>query len=109
MGLAERTPPTAEEYAAYRERFSNWGRWGADDELGTLNLVTDDVRRGAAALVQHGRTVSLARPLDTHAGPANPYPAHHFVRGRGHRAGCSTTWAASCTGSPRPTSTRSAT
>ena len=79
MGLAERTPPTAEEYAAYRDRFRNWGRWGADDELGTLNLITDDTRRSAAALVEHGRTVSLARPLDTHASPANPYPAHHFV------------------------------
>jgi len=79
MGLGDRTAPTAEEYAAYRDRYSNWGRWGADDELGTLNLVTDAVRRSAAALVQTGRTVSLARPLDTHAGPANPYPAHHFL------------------------------
>jgi kynurenine formamidase len=79
MGLEDRRPPTADEYAAYRARFSNWGRWGDDDELGTLNLVTDDVRRAAAALVQTGRTVSLARPLDTHAGPANPFPAHHFV------------------------------
>ena len=52
MGLAERTAPTAEEYAAYRERFSNWGRWGADDELGTLNLITDDVRREVDELVR---------------------------------------------------------
>ncbi|MCB0995764.1 MAG: cyclase family protein [Acidimicrobiales bacterium] len=79
MGLADRTPPTAEEYAAYPERFSNWGRWGDDDELGTLNFVTPEVRRAAAALVTEGRAVSLSRPLDTHAGPANPYPAHHFV------------------------------
>src|SRR5262249_14493997 len=79
MGLTERTPPTADDYAAYRERYCNWGRWGDDDELGTLNLVTPTVRRTAASLVVEGRTVSLARPLDTHARADNPYPAHHFV------------------------------
>ena len=79
MGLAERTPPTVEEYRDYPSRFSNWGRWGDDDELGTLNHITDDTRRQSAALVTAGRAVSLSRPLDTFAGPANPYPAHHFV------------------------------
>ncbi|MGE4649268.1 MAG: cyclase family protein, partial [Myxococcota bacterium] len=79
MGLADRQAPTAEEYADYRKRFSNWGRWGEDDELGTLNFITPEVRRQAAALVSEGRSLSLSRPLDTHAGPANPYPAHHFV------------------------------
>ncbi|MEI8001281.1 MAG: cyclase family protein [Actinomycetes bacterium] len=79
MGLADRTPPTAEEYAAWRTEFCNWGRWGDDDEFGTLNLVTPEVRRAAATLVREGRSVSLGRPLDTHASPANPYPAHHFV------------------------------
>jgi kynurenine formamidase len=79
MGLAERTPPSAEEYAGWRKEFCNWGRWGADDELGTLNFVTPAARSAAAASVRSGRTVSLARPIDTFAGPANPYPAHHFV------------------------------
>ncbi len=79
MGLHDRTAPSAEEYASWRERFCNWGRWGADDELGTLNHVTRDVRVGAADLVRSGRSVSMARPIDTFAGPANPYPAHHFV------------------------------
>ncbi|MSR58280.1 MAG: cyclase family protein [Planctomycetaceae bacterium] len=40
---------------------SNWGRWGQDDELGTLNLITPDKRKKAAALVQEGVSVSLAR------------------------------------------------
>jgi kynurenine formamidase len=70
---------TAEEYAAYRTRFCNWGRWGPDDELGTLNHITDEVRRTAAGLVRRGQAVSLARPLDTGKGAANPYPAHHFM------------------------------
>ena len=79
MGLIERTPPTVDEYRAYPARFSNWGRWGDDDELGTLNHITDDARRAAAALAIEGRTVSLSRSVDTFSGPANPYPAHHFV------------------------------
>jgi kynurenine formamidase len=79
MALKDRTPPTAEEYLEYPSRFSNWGRWGDDDELGTLNHITDAVRRESAALVREGRAVSLSRPLDTFASSANPYPAHHFV------------------------------
>ncbi|OCF84476.1 cyclase family protein [Nocardia brasiliensis] len=46
---------------------SNWGRWGADDELGTLNLITDEVRARAACEVRTGRAVSLAVPI--HAEP----------------------------------------
>ena len=79
MGLADRKPPTQVEYDGWRERFSNWGRWGAGDELGTVNHVTPEVRRAAAKLVRAGRSVSLARPIDTHAGPRNPFPAHHLI------------------------------
>jgi kynurenine formamidase len=39
---------------------SNWGRWGPDDQLGALNLVTPDRSRQAAALVREGRSVSLS-------------------------------------------------
>ncbi|CCK29356.1 cyclase [Streptomyces davaonensis JCM 4913] len=45
------------------KRVNNWGRWGADDELGTLNLITDDVVREAAACVRSGRRIALALPL----------------------------------------------
>lgn len=40
------------------DSLSNWGRWGPEDELGTLNLITPEVRRRAAALVRDGVTVS---------------------------------------------------
>ena len=43
---------------------SNWGRRGADDELGTLNLITDEVRARAVALARTGRCVSLAIPIE---------------------------------------------
>jgi hypothetical protein len=45
------------------ERVNNAGRWGAQDERGTLNLITPDVRRAASSEVQTGMTVSLAREM----------------------------------------------
>jgi kynurenine formamidase len=46
---------------------SNWGRWGTDDELGTINLITPEKRTRAAALVRDGIPVSCARPITTNA------------------------------------------
>jgi len=52
--------PLSEELRALAARVSNTGRWGADDQRGTLNLITPDaVKRGAGA-VRDGRTFSLA-------------------------------------------------
>ncbi len=80
MSLADRTPPTVDEYRAYKQRFSNWSRWGGDDQLGTLNHIAEETRRTASALVRDGRTISLANPLATAAvatGARNPTPADH--------------------------------
>jgi kynurenine formamidase len=44
-------------------RVDNTGRWGPDDERGTLNLITPEVRRTAANEVQTGVTVSMAREM----------------------------------------------
>lgn len=54
-----------EEIAA---RVRNWGRWGPDDQLGTLNLVDDDARRRAAACVRTGQAVPLGLPLSEQEG-----------------------------------------
>jgi kynurenine formamidase len=43
---------------------SNWGRWGDDDELGTVNYITEAKRREAALTVRSGRVFSLAIPFD---------------------------------------------
>ena len=51
---------TAETIAGWMTDLSNWGRWGGDDELGTLNLVTPEKRRGALALATAGVSVSLS-------------------------------------------------
>ena len=45
----------------WKKELSNWGRWGADDQLGALNLITPAKRKQAAALVREGFPVSLAR------------------------------------------------
>jgi kynurenine formamidase len=45
----------------YFDTLSNWGRWGEDDQLGTLNYLTPEVRRAAVNSVQLGETVSLGR------------------------------------------------
>ncbi len=54
---------TAEQFDRWMTDLSNWGRWGDDDELGTLNLITAAKRVQASALVDAGITVSLSRGL----------------------------------------------
>lgn len=60
---------------------SNWGRWGADDEIGTANFVTPETVVQAARLVKKGQILSLAIPLNprTPTDPSRP-PMQHFVR-----------------------------
>jgi len=65
---------TQEQYERWQVELSNWGRWGPDDELGALNLITPAKRREAAALVRDGVTVSLASILDTEQSVDNPCP-----------------------------------
>jgi kynurenine formamidase len=47
----------------YVERFSNWGRWGDDDQAGTANFITRDKVAAAARGVRHGQVVSLGMTL----------------------------------------------
>ena len=53
---------------------SNWGRWGKDDQLGTLNLITADKRKASAKLVKLGLSVSLARLAEEVEAADNPSP-----------------------------------
>ena len=58
---------------------NNWKNWGAQDEVGTLNYVTPEIRRDAAKLVREGRVWSLAVPLKAGM-PAYPGRAYlHFL------------------------------
>ncbi len=65
------------------KELSNWGRWGKDDQAGTINLITTAKRRQAAGLVKDGVSVSMSvdadiAPMGVAANPpasAPPAPA----------------------------------
>ena len=60
MSTAQVTLDALEEYIA---KYSNWGRWGDDDELGAPNLITRAIVRDAARDVRTGRVVGLGLPV----------------------------------------------
>ncbi|MFJ4711449.1 cyclase family protein [Streptomyces sp. NPDC088785] len=77
--------PLPAEFHDIAKRVNNWGRWGEADEIGTLNLVTDEVVRAAAAEVRTGRRVPLALPLkedgvQTGLIPGRINPLHAMVQ-----------------------------
>jgi kynurenine formamidase len=83
MATARQAPSEAEVWS-WTETLSNWGKWGPDDELGTLNHVTPEKRRAAAALVREGLVVSCARPLTYDPDPfTGRKPSHvtHWIAG----------------------------
>jgi kynurenine formamidase len=56
------------------KELSNWGRWGEDDEIGTLNFVTPEKRVRAASMVKTGKTFDLGMPYDKNG----PFPPGGF-------------------------------
>jgi kynurenine formamidase len=60
-----RPQPTEQQLADELQSRSNWNRWGADDEVGAPNLITEEKRVRAAGLISTGQVVSLSRPLPT--------------------------------------------
>jgi kynurenine formamidase len=79
--------PALTDFDVFRdlaEQVSNWGRWGSDDEIGTLNLITSQTVRDAASTVRSGRRLSLALPLQQHGVqtgmiPGRVNPLHTMV------------------------------
>jgi kynurenine formamidase len=74
-------PTEVKELAA---RVRNWGRWGDDDEIGTLNLLTADVVTAAAGEIKAGRRLALGIPMDdrgpqTGAIPGRDNPTHEMI------------------------------
>lgn len=63
------------QYDRWQAELSNWGRWGKDDEMGALNLITPAKRKAAAALVKEGLSVSLASNASTEKDVDVPCPA----------------------------------
>ena len=75
QGTAVHRLTTQAELDRWETELANWGRWGKNDELGTLNLVTPAKRKQAVALVKDGVTVSLSSNIPTEKGPDVPCPA----------------------------------
>ena len=60
---------------------SNWNRWGKDDEMGAMNLITPAKRKQAAGLVKEGASFSLARDAEKEKALDNPVPfGHHMTK-----------------------------
>jgi kynurenine formamidase len=76
-----RQPVSAAQYELWKTQLSNWGRWGAADEIGTLNLITATKRRDAARLVRDGVSVSLSSDADTVKAVDNPNPYEVTMQG----------------------------
>jgi kynurenine formamidase len=66
----------AEDVRIFGERYSNWGRWGDDDERGTLNLITPDHVLAACQLPRSGKVISCALAFDEH-GPQSGLAGRH--------------------------------
>jgi len=65
---------TKEQFDRWMAQLSNWGRWGKDDQLGAVNLITPAKRKQAAALMKTGTVVSLGHPLITEKALDSPSP-----------------------------------
>ena len=74
--------PTEEEVLGWMTSLSNWGRWGPDDELGTLNLITPQKRAQAAGLVREGLSVTCSRLIvpEGAADVTSIPPLHYMLR-----------------------------
>lgn len=78
--MAERRIPTREEVLSYLHERRNWDRWGNDDEVGAINLITPEKKVKAASLVRSGQSVSLSRPFPKEPHHGNPHPAQHWMK-----------------------------
>jgi len=83
LGLSQISQPaqpfSAETLNQWMDDISNWGRWGDDDQLGTLNLITPEVRKAATNLVKKGISVSLSMDLDVNPNINNGQPFEHTI------------------------------
>jgi kynurenine formamidase len=65
---------------------SNWGRWGKDDQMGAVNLITPATRKRALASVKDGVSVSMARKAEIEPAIDNPRPITRVMGGAGRGA-----------------------
>jgi kynurenine formamidase len=76
----------ASTFEQWKIEVSNWGRWGKEDQLGTLNLITAELKIQAASLVKEGKSISLAMNLSKEEGINNGNPIIHKLSTSGQWA-----------------------
>ena len=83
--------PTEDEVMGYFQSLSNWGRWGEDDQLGTMNFLSPEKMRQAMSLVTDHVSVSLARTIRFEPTPDSlptGTPVHYMIEsGEGFASG----------------------
>ena len=83
--MTDQGPSTGEELRRVLTERSNWGRWGADDQVGAMNLISPEKRKWAVGVVTSGRTVSLSRLFPKQPGPLCVHDhGSAAAGGRGH-------------------------
>jgi kynurenine formamidase len=65
---------TRADFDTLMKDLSNWGRWGKDDQVGAVNLITPEKRKDALRTVKDGVSVSMARKAEIETAPDNPRP-----------------------------------
>ena len=79
--------PTEEDVLGWMTALSNWGRWGPEDELGTLNLITPEKRVQAGRLVREGISVTCSRLIVPEiAADVTSIPPLHYMMNTGEAA-----------------------
>ena len=81
VGAQTSQEATAALVDEWTRELSNWGRWGQDDQLGTVNLITPEKRRRALNLAQEGVTVSLSHNYIKEQAADAPAPFGHEMLG----------------------------
>ena len=70
---------TEKQVLDYFRPLSNWGRWGKEDMLGTLNFLYEKKTKEAVSLVEEGVTISCARSISFQESLDYTAPAVHYM------------------------------
>ena len=82
---------TGADFDRLMKELSNWGRWGKEDQMGAVNLITPAKRKSALASVKEGFSVSMARQAETEPALDNPRPITRVMGGAGGGANAAAT------------------
>ncbi len=76
--MTQPAEPSGDEVLGYFQTLSNWGRWGTEDQIGTLNLITPEKVQSASASIREGLAISCSRVLDMDAMDPISKPHRYF-------------------------------